>query len=119
MHKRRGMTKCGVACGALPLGSVVGVQAGDCSNVYIFGDSLSDSGVYRSIVGGSARFTTNPGTVWGENLGASYGKAVTPAYAASLAAVGFFANPGGNNFAVGSARVNAQPVVSAGALGGR
>jgi outer membrane lipase/esterase len=117
MHKRQGMTKRGVACGALLLGAVAGAQAGDYSNVYIFGDSLSDSGAYRPIVGGSARFTTNPGTVWGENLGASYGKAVTPAYAASLAPLGFSANAGGNNFAVGSARVNAQPPVSAGALG--
>jgi phospholipase/lecithinase/hemolysin len=87
-------------------------QAGDYSNVYFFGDSLSDNGAYAPIlpVPTNARFTTNPGTVWTDNLGANYGKAVTTAYAASLAPTdGFAPIVSGNNFAVGGARVSLQP----------
>ncbi|MBS1160286.1 MAG: EstA protein [Proteobacteria bacterium] len=93
----------------LLLGAVARTQAGDYSNIYLFGDSLSDSGAYRPLVGPNARFTTNPGTVWGENLGARYGTSITPAYAASKKLDGFSERPDGNNFAVGSALVNAQP----------
>jgi outer membrane lipase/esterase len=59
-----------------------GAQAGDYANVYFFGDSLSDNGAYAPVVGPNARFTTNPGSVWTDTLGASYGKSVSPAYTA-------------------------------------
>ncbi|MEI7430133.1 MAG: SGNH/GDSL hydrolase family protein, partial [Betaproteobacteria bacterium] len=89
-------------------------QAGDYSNVYFFGDSLSDSGTYAPLIGNSARFTNNPGTVWTDNLGARYGKPVSTAYAAwqtggPETAGGFKPLRNGNNFAVGGARVNAVP----------
>ena len=99
---------------ALLAGVLTGAQAGDYSNVYFFGDSLSDNGAYAPIlaVPTNARFTTNPGTVWTDNLGANYGKSVTTAYAAA-GTVGTpgtaFTLTGGNNFAVGGARVSLQP----------
>jgi hypothetical protein len=71
-------TKRGAVLTALLLGVVAVVQAGDYSNVRIFGDSLTDSGAYQALVGPNARFTTNPGTVWSENLGASYGSRSAP-----------------------------------------
>lgn len=90
------------------------VHAGDYSNLYFFGDSMSDSGAYAPLVGQNARFTNNPGTVWADNLGARYGKPVTPAYAAwqtggPKSTGGFTPLSRGNNFAVGGARVNASP----------
>ena len=92
------------------VGAVTGVQAGDYSNVYFFGDSITDSGTFSPLVGPNARFTTKPGTVWAENLGASYGKSVTPAFAVYAASpAGFSLNASGNNLAVGDARVNAPP----------
>ena len=104
----------GVTVAMLLFGVSDNALANDFSNVYFFGDSLSDSGTFGPIVGTNRRFTTNPGTVWTENLGAEYGKSVTPAYAAWLraGAGGFTPITGGNNFAVGSARVNEQPAGS-------
>ncbi len=89
-------------------------QAGDYSNVYFFGDSMSDTGAYAPLLGQNARFTNNPGTVWADNLAARYGIPVTPAYAAwqnggPETAGGFTPLSRGNNFAVGGARVNAVP----------
>ena len=112
MHGQPGLnTKRGAVLTALLLGVVAGAQAGDYSNVRIFGDSLTDSGAYQALVGPNARFTTNPGTVWSENLGASYGRPVSAAYAAwqTGATAGFTPVAGGNNFAVGGARVDLQP----------
>ncbi len=99
---------------ALLVGAVASAQAASYSNLYIFGDSLSDSGTFGPIldVGRNARFTTKPGTVWAENLGASYGLSVTPAYTAEPGRIGplvFSLNASGNNFAVGDARINAAP----------
>lgn len=93
-------------------GLIGGAQAGNYSNVYFFGDSLTDSGVYGPLVGGNNHFSTNPGKVWSQNLGASYGTAVTPAYAAagtgpSPAPYAFSSIGNGNNFGVGSSRINA------------
>lgn len=85
------------------------VQAESYSNVYFFGDSLTDSGTFGAIVGSNDHFSTNPGTVWSENLGASYGKSVKPVYSVSLAPPGYPINVNENNFATGSARINAQP----------
>ena len=108
------MLKQGAIFVALLVGAVGGVQAGNYSNAYFFGDSLSDSGVYGPLVGPNDRFTTNPGTVWAQNLGAAYGSRVLPAYAASMA--GFAPNAIGSNFSIGGARVNAVPGVLSGAL---
>lgn len=110
--RRRAMT--GAVLAALLAGTSLGAGANSYSNIYIFGDSLSDSGTFAPLVGPNARFTTNPGTVWGENLGAAYGKPVTPAYQAG--ATGYTLNGSGNNFAIGGARVNATPGVLTGAL---
>lgn len=115
MSKRQGfIMKRGAVFAALLIGAMTGAQAGGYSNVYFFGDSLSDSGAYGPLVGPNSHFTTNPGAVWAENLGASYGKPVTTAYAASM--TGFALNATGNNFAIGGARVNAVPGVLAGQL---
>ena len=81
------------------------------SNVYVFGDSLSDAGYFRPFFQGLTaqgfppalvpilgRFTTNPGPVWSELVAQFYG--VTP-------------NPsnveGGTIFAQGGARVSTIP----------
>jgi hypothetical protein len=52
---------------ALLAGTLSSAQAGDYSNVYFFGDSLIDNGVYADVIAPllptNARFTTNPGTV--------------------------------------------------------
>ena len=106
--------------GAIPVALLAGMvtvaQAGDYSNVYFFGDSLSDNGAYAPLVGPNARFTTNPGTVWTDNLGAHYGKSVTTAYAAPANGVGAFTPiTSGNNLAVGGARVSLLPGNMAGA----
>ncbi|KAF1711014.1 autotransporter domain-containing esterase [Pseudoxanthomonas sangjuensis] len=73
------------------------------SGTVFFGDSLTDSGAFRPglvQVGGSqavalGRFTTNPGLVWSEFLADFYGH---PGDAVAL-------NQGGENYAVGGARV--------------
>lgn len=101
--------KSGAFLAALLAGVTARVQASDYSNIYYFGDSLTDSGTFEAIVGSNDHFSTNPGTVWSQNLGASYGKSVTPAYSVSLTPAGFPINVNGNNFATGSARINAQP----------
>ena len=98
----------------LMLGALANASANEYSNLFVFGDSLSDAGVYAPLVGPSSRFTTNPGTVWVENLGALYGHPVSTAYAASL--TGFVLNSTGNDFAIGGARVNATPGVLNGPL---
>ena len=73
------------------------------SDVYVFGDSLSDSGYYRpvllasglpaSVVNVLGRFTTNPGPIWAEIIADYYGSNSAPS------------NAGGNIFAQGGARV--------------
>jgi outer membrane lipase/esterase len=79
-------------------------SAAQFSNVYVFGDSLSDAGYYRpflaslglpaSVVATLGRFTTNPGPVWSELVSTYYG--VTPGPSNANA---------GNIFAQGGARV--------------
>ena len=46
-----------MVAGALALAFCAGTASAQCTNTYIFGDSLSDAGQY------GARFTTNPGLV--------------------------------------------------------
>ena len=101
----------GAVLAILLAGTFTNAQAGDFSNAYFFGDSLTDSGVFRPVFGPNDHFSTNPGTVWSQNLGARYGLAVTPAYAAAAPSPLTFNPVGtGNNFAVGSARINAAPI---------
>jgi outer membrane lipase/esterase len=98
----------------LMLGALASASANEYSNLYSFGDSLSDAGVFAPLVGANSRFTTNPGTVWAEDLGAHYGRAVSSAYSASL--TGFSLNSTGNDFAIGGARTNDTPGVLSGPL---
>ncbi|MBV5346475.1 MAG: autotransporter domain-containing protein [Rhodoferax sp.] len=98
----------------LMMGALASANAHQFSNIFVFGDSLSDAGVYAPLVGANSRFTTNPGTVWAENLGTRYGLSVNSAYAATPG--GFLLNATGNDFAVGGARVNATPGVLGGLL---
>ena len=62
--------------------SATAASAVTFSGVYIFGDSLSDSGIYRpglaALIGSTAaagvgKFTTNPGPVWSELIAQYYG----------------------------------------------
>jgi outer membrane lipase/esterase len=70
------------------------------SNVYFFGDSLTDSGTYRPLLPpGTGLFTTNPGPVWSQRFAQHYGFNAIPA------------NQGGTNFAQGGARVTDLPGV--------
>ena len=74
------------------------------SNVYVFGDSLSDAGFFRgflaslglppAVVSQLGRFTTNPGPVWSELVAQYYGADAAPSNVS-----------GGNIFAQGGARV--------------
>jgi len=66
-------------------------RAGDFTSSVFFGDSLTDSGTF------GARFTTNPGTVWSQDLAGRLGTGASPAVA------------GGTNYAVGGARVTSLP----------
>jgi outer membrane lipase/esterase len=86
-------------------------SAASFSNVYVFGDSLSDAGYFRpffqaltaqgfppALVPILGRFTTNPGPVWSELVAEYYG--VTPAPSNVS---------GGTIFAQGGARVSEVP----------
>jgi outer membrane lipase/esterase len=91
---------------ALAAATLPSFAQSEYSNTVFFGDSLTDSGAFRpalvQIAGPSAavlgRFTTNPGWVWAEHLADFYGH---PADAVA-------SNQGGDNFAVGGARVAAD-----------
>src|SRR6478672_3564325 len=70
------------------------------TNVYFFGDSLTDSGSFKPLLPpGTGLFTTNPGPVWSQLLAEHYGLQAIPA------------NQGGTNFAQGGARVTGLPGV--------
>jgi outer membrane lipase/esterase len=72
------------------------------TNVYFFGDSLTDSGTFKPVLPpGTGLFTTNPGPVWSQVLAQRYGLAAFPA------------NQGGTNYAEGGARVSGLPGVPA------
>lgn len=77
------------------------------SNLVVFGDSLSDAGTFQPIAFGGGKFTTNPGSVWSENLAARLGTSGTPAQTFTLG--GFIANSGGSIWAQGGARVDSSP----------
>lgn len=86
-------------------------QSAQFSNVYVFGDSLSDAGYYRgflrgvglpqAVVDAMGRYTTNPGPVWSELVAAYYGVAPRPSNVS-----------GGTIYAQGGARVTGTPGVS-------
>ena len=70
------------------------------TNIFYFGDSLTDSGTYKPVLPpGTGLFTTNPGPVWSQVLASRYGLAADPA------------TQGGTNFAQGGARVTGLPGV--------
>ncbi|MBY6263352.1 autotransporter domain-containing protein [Azospirillum sp. 412522] len=69
-------------------------MAADYSSTIFFGDSLSDSGAFQSLLPVGGKFTTNPGPVWAENLAGALGASATTAAR------------GGTDYAVGGARVN-------------
>ena len=72
------------------------------SNIFFFGDSLTDAGSYKPVLPpGTGLFTTNPGPVWSQALAQRYG----------LTAV--HANQGGTDYAQGGARVTGLPGVPA------
>ena len=84
----------------------VALPAGDASaqftNIYFFGDSLTDAGSFRPVLPpGTGLFTTNPGLIWAQVLAARYGLTTIPA------------NQGGTDFAQGGARVTGLPGVPA------
>ena len=68
-------------------------------NVYVYGDSLSDTG-------NLGRFTNGGKLVWADYIAATFGKSIAPAYsyATGKAVLGT-----GNGFAIGAARVNDTP----------
>ena len=89
-------------------------SAASFSNVYVFGDSLSDAGYFRPFLQGlvaqgfpaalvpvMGQFTTNPGMVWSELVAQYYGVTPNPSNVS-----------GGTIFAQGGARVNEIPGVS-------
>lgn len=84
-------------------------QSAQFSNVYVFGDSLSDAGYFRpflrgilppAVADGMGRFTTNPGPVWSELVASYYGVNGRPS------------NAGGTIYAQGGARVALAPGVN-------
>lgn len=83
------------ALSALALACGLNSQAATFSNIYVFGDSLSDGGAYVQLLPpGTGRFTTNPDPIWAEQLAQNYGLTATA---------------GVNNFAMGGAQVNTTP----------
>ena len=74
------------------------VCATDFNSTIFFGDSLTDSGTFQSVVPpGAGKFTTNPGPIWSENVAAMFRRTAIPAVA------------GGTNYAVGGARITGLP----------
>jgi len=91
--------------------SAPSASAASFSNVYVFGDSLSDAGYFRPFFQGLVaqgfpaalvpilgRFTTNPGPVWSELVAQYYGITPNPSNVS-----------GGTIFAQGGARVAEVP----------
>jgi len=80
------------------------VHATDFSSTVFFGDSLTDSGYYKPLLGPSGavvgKFTTNPGPIWAELLAADLGLSAAPANTA-----------GGTDYAQGGARISQGPAM--------
>jgi outer membrane lipase/esterase len=77
---------------ALAVSSPVAAQFNP-DNMYFFGDSSTDAGFYGS------RFTVNPGLIWAQNLGATYGLAITTVA------------KGGTDFAQGGTNINSPSLL--------
>ncbi|WP_242538581.1 SGNH/GDSL hydrolase family protein [Trinickia acidisoli] len=80
-----------------------------------FGDSLSDVGTYAWYAlpnFGGGEFTTNPGTIWTQDVAAYYGTTLTPAYSGGFTMTTPTAI-GGFGYAQGGARVSLTPGVGA------
>ena len=92
-------------------GMTAPAEAAQFSNVYVFGDSLSDAGYYRGFLAGAGvpaplvammgRYTTNPGPVWSELVSTYYGATPGPSNVNN-----------GNIFAQGGARIAGSPGVN-------
>ncbi|KAF1705672.1 autotransporter domain-containing protein [Pseudoxanthomonas suwonensis] len=79
--------------------------AGEYSRTVFFGDSLTDSGHFRSLIPEQARpftgkFTTNPALVWSEYVAGHYGTDATTAV------------EGGDNYAQGGARAGVSTITA-------
>lgn len=48
--------------------AAVPAAAADYSSTIFFGDSLTDSGAFQSLLPVGGKFTTNPGPVWAETV---------------------------------------------------
>ncbi len=67
-----------LVAGAIAL-AVSAPAAAQFSDTVFFGDSLSDSGNYKSqLPPGTGKFTTNPGPVWSEVFAQHFGFAALP-----------------------------------------
>lgn len=89
-----------LAATAVALALAAADASAQFTNVFFFGDSLTDSGSYKPVLPpGTGLFTTNPGPVWSQVFAARYGLDAVPA------------NQGGTNFAQGGARVTSLPGV--------
>jgi outer membrane lipase/esterase len=88
--------------GAVAL-ALSGPAAAQFTSAIFFGDSLTDSGNYKSMLpAGTGLFTTNPGPVWSTVFAGYLGLTATPS-----------TQPGGTNYAYGGARVTDLPGVLA------
>ncbi len=88
-----------LVAGAIALGLAAPASA-QYSNIYFFGDSLTDTGSFKPVLPpGTGLFTTNPGPVYPVPFASALGFTATPA------------NQGGNDFAEGGARVTQLPGV--------
>jgi outer membrane lipase/esterase len=85
--------------GTIALGlAASGTASAQFSNAYFFGDSVSDSGNFKSqLPPGTGKFTTNPGPVWSEVFAERFGLTANPS------------NSGGTNYAYGGARIANLP----------
>ena len=89
-----------VAAMAVALALAAGNASAQFSNIFFFGDSLTDAGSFKPVLPpGTGLFTTNPGPVWAQVLAQRYGLTAIPA------------NQGGTDFAEGGARVTSLPGV--------
>src|SRR3954447_2101686 len=89
-----------MAATAVALALAAGNASAQFTNIFFFGDSLTDAGSYKPVLPpGTGLFTTNPGPVWAQVLAQRYGLTAIPA------------NQGGTDFAQGGARVTGLPGV--------
>lgn len=91
----KALTRASLTAIAASMSAPLPAQSGPFDRVIVFGDSISDSGVYADKAPeGAGRFTTNPDPVWVEHIANGYGLSLSSSAA------------GGLNFAEGGARVS-------------